>query len=348
MKRILVDRHQSDLFYALQRLFEDRLSTTVYTPIGRDWWDSAVWRFGEVYGDERLVDQYLTADARHREVAPGLFLTFDQCHPERPVWCVTLEWAMRHQWAYILASVPENEPGFARFAAAHGAKYLYHIGNARQSVDWSLSPLVIDSSLVLKGERVVHAAQEFDHLSTFRYRPPIKKPRRVVTSFVNLLPGIEQSWKPWLELKDALPEFGFRAFGHNCPDGFLTPVAAIAEEMALAMWAYHDKPTGDGYGHCIHNWAAVGRPLVGHAGYYQGQRAEVFWRDGETCIDLDKHSIEETARIIREMPTERYEAMCRAIRAGLERSYSPALDAEAVATFLKQERSQVKAAYEQV
>ena len=52
--------------------------------------------------------------------------------------------------------------------------------------------------------------------------------------------------------------------GSKSPNGNLTPVGNVAEEMARATWAYHDKPTGDGFGHVIHNWAAVGRPLIGH------------------------------------------------------------------------------------
>lgn len=331
---ILIDRHQSDLFVALQRLFEDRLRIKVYTPIGRAWWDAEYWRFGEVYGDERLVNQYLTADARHREIEPGLFLTFDQCHPERPVYCATLEWAEHQKWDYVLATVQENQRGLARFAQEKEALYLYQVGNARQEVDWSLNPLVIDSTRSLSGERVVQAVQEFDDRVTFRYRQPTEM-RPAVTSFVNLLPGIEESWKPWQALSAELPSFKFRSFGHQCPDGFLTPVAAIAEEMARTGWAYHDKPTGDGFGHVIHGWAAVGRPLIGHARYYRGQRAEAFWRDGETCIDLDKHSIEDAAQMIKEMPTAHYESMCRAIHRALRESYTPTDDALAVAVFLE-------------
>ena len=87
--------------------------------------------------------------------------------------------------------------------------------------------------------------------------------------------------------------------------------------MALSDWAYHDKVTGDGFGHIIHNWAAIGRPLIGHARYYRGQLAERFWRDGVTCIDLDRHSIEEAAEMVRTISAnpDYHRAMCEAIRA---------------------------------
>jgi hypothetical protein len=42
---------------------------------------------------------------------------------------------------------------------------------------------------------------------------------------------------------------------------------------------------------------------------------EIFWRDGETCIDLDQHSVTEAAELVQTMAPERHREMCRAIRA---------------------------------
>lgn len=331
--RILSDRHHADLLFSLQRLFEDRLGMELYVPVGHAWWNEAIWRFGEVFGDDRLAQQYLGTNS-YREVEPGLFLTFDQCHPERPLYGVTLERAREMEWDFILASVQENQKGFHRYAQATGSRYLYHVGNARQGINWSLDPIVIDStgSAAHCGANVVQVAQEFDHLSTFRYRKPERMDR--MTSFVNLLPKILESQRPLTELSEHLSSFKIRSFGHECTDGFLTPVVAIAEEMARSGWAYHDKPTGDGFGHVIHNWAAVGRPLIGHGHFYTGQRAEVFWQDGVTCIDLDKHSIAETAGIVKSMSLERHESMCQTIRTIFEHSYVPDEDAYKLADVL--------------
>ena len=329
--RILVDRHHADLLFGLQRLFEDRLDVELYVTLGHDWWDEGYWRFGEVWGDDRLARQFLDTDASYREVKPGLYLTFDPCHPERPLYGVTLERARGWSWDYVLATVQDNQKGFHRFAQETGAKYLYHIGNTRQEVDWSLDPIALNASDSPMEGRGVHIGQEFDHLGAFRFREPERMDR--ITSFVNLLPLIPESWAPMAELSGLLP-FEFRSFGHECPDGSLTPVANVAEQMARSGWAYHDKPTGDGFGHIIHNWAAVGRPLIGHGRYYAGQKAEAFWQDGVTCIDLDKHSVAEAAQIIGSMTPERYRAMCVAIRETLERIYSPEADARAVAGVL--------------
>jgi hypothetical protein len=316
--RLLADRHHADLFYSLQLLFEDRLGIEVYTPIGHEWWDAGYWQFGIGWGDDRLAQQFLNLDPWRKAVSG--WITEDEHHPGRPIHGIDLSLARTVAWDYVLATVQDNQQGFARFASEVGAKYLYQVGNANQQIDRSLAPIVLDG------------AQEFDHLGTFRYREP--KTSQRITSFVNLLPLIPEAWAPFAELQSLLPDHEFRSFGHECPDGFRKPVSSLADEMAEAGWAYHDKVTGDGFGHVIHNWAAVGRPLIGHARYYESQRAEPLWDDLVTCIDLDRHSIEEAAEIIQSTSPDQHEQMCRAIRDVLLTIYDPAEDAEKVRELL--------------
>lgn len=337
MKRILTDQHHADLLYGLQRLFGDRLGYEVFVPKGIGWWDEGYWQFGmAIAQDDRLARQYLyTDDAAYREVDPGVWISFDHGHPERPIYGVTLERAREMDWDLVMCSVQENQVGFHRFAQEAGAKFLYHIGNARQDVRWELDPLVLNAAEAPMLGRGVLIAQEFDYQGTFRYQSPIHLDR--VVSFVNLLQNIPESWAPFVALRERLPEFTFRSFGHSSPDGNLHPVAHVADEMRRAGWAYHDKPTGDGFGHIINNWASVGRPLVGHARFYAGQRAEPLWQDGVTCIDLDLHSEDEAAALIREISADgvRYMSMSLAIRGVFESIYDPAADAAKVAELVK-------------
>ena len=318
--RVLVDRHHSDLFYALQ-LLGDRLGWDLYTPVGHDWWDEGYWRFGEVYGDDRLAQQFLSTDS-WRKVSGDVWWTKDAHHPDRWIHGLPLELAKTQRWDLVIATVQENQAGFARFAQETGARYAVHVGNANQQVDLSLDPIVLD------------IAQELDYQTTFRFRPPVRMNR--ITSFINLLPLVPEAWWAFDGMQKQLPDFEFRSFGHACPDGFRDPVDAVADEMAEAGWAYHDKTTGDGFGHVIHDWAAIGRPLIGHSSYYAGQRASVFWRDGETCIDLSVHSLTEAVEIVREMTPEKHAEMCRAVRAVLDSVYDPARDAETVRALLRE------------
>ena len=106
-----------------------------------------------------------------------------------------------------------------------------------------------------------------------------------------------------------LDDYEWRIHGIDGPDGNLKPTSKVGQAMQQAGWAWHDKVTGDGFGHVIFGWASVGRPLIGHASHYAGQMAGPFWEDGVTCIDLDAHSLDEAVAIIRATSPEKQQAM---------------------------------------
>lgn len=312
--RALVDQHQADLFYAMQLLLEDRCGIEVYAPIGYEWFDRGYWRFGAQHLGRQLADQFLGIDAKY-DPHGDHWATFDPAHPERELRCVTLDqFRALGGWTHIVATVQDNQAGFAALAAEVGAKYVLQVGNTRQDVDWTLDPLAVVSSEVPIVGRGVRIHQPFDHATTFRYRDPAEA-QPVISSFVNLMPRLDE-WPDTAALLARLP-FVSRIYGIDGPDGNLHPVDEIAERMARSAFGLHVKVTGDGFGHVLHNWAAVGRPLVGRGRYYAGQLGSRFWQDGVTSFDMDLHTPDELAASIRETWNDRprYEAMCRAIRA---------------------------------
>ena len=298
--RALIDRHHADLFYSLQLLFEDRLGVTVYTPIGHEWWDEGIWRFGEGYGDDRLARQFL-----------GEQPAFDSHHPERPIRFITYPLARQERWDYVVATVPDNERGFARFAQEVGAKYVVQVGNTNQIVDWSLDPLALVSSETPIRGRGIEYHQELEAETTFRFRD--LDDGQVIRSFVNCFPSTP-CHRPFAEARDILTEFRFGM--HGIDGDNVERTGDIADLMAGSGWGWHDKVQGDGFGHVLHGWAAVGRPLIGHASHYRGLRGERFWDNLVTCIDLDRYTMTEACGLIREITSDRaaHEGMCRAIR----------------------------------
>lgn len=341
---ILVDRHQADLLYAIQRLFDDRLGIGVYIPLGYEWWEEGYWRFGECFGDRRLADQYLQiSDGVHRPAGPtGVYVTFDTAHPERPIYGLTLEAFWRYaddsDDLFVMPSVQENQRGYKRLADETGARYLYQVGNVGQQIDWDLDPLLISTTSAPITGRGVQVRQEIDSGpgETYGWSPPIET--RVVRNAVNSLNRLP-GYADFLALEEALaPEgFAFTIHGHEGRDGDINPVDALAELMRSSGWGFHDKPVGDGFGHVIHAWAAVGRPLIGHASYYSGCLAEGFWQDGVTCVDLNRHSLAETTALVREISAdrERHLSMCRAIRAEFDSVTDYERDASAVRALLE-------------
>ena len=320
MKRVLIDKHHADLFHAMQILFEDKLGCLVYTPVGHQWWDEGYWQFGKGFGDDRLARQFLSTsewtvwDKVVDDAPPGFrqYRWHDPHHPDREIRGIELGLAKATtDWTYVVATVQDNQKGFKRFADERGAKYVLQVGNTNQAVDWSLNPLAIVSSEVPIQGKGVTIHQPMDPV--FYYRKPVKS--RTIRSFVNCFnstPCID----PFVSIGRQLPEFTFYTHGIDGSDGDVQPVSVIADFMGQSLFGWHDKVQGDGFGHVIHDWAAVGRPIIGHASHYKGLMAERFWQDLVTCIDLDRHSIPEVAELVREIAGKpaRHQAMCLAIR----------------------------------
>ena len=73
---------------------------------------------------------------------------------------------------------------------------------------------------------------------------------------------------------------------------------AVLNAMRASDVAWHTKQWSDGFGHVIHDWFAVGRPVVGHEWYYKNQLAGPLWQEGVTSFDLTDKSPDEVAGII--------------------------------------------------
>jgi hypothetical protein len=304
---VLADRHHSGLFHSLQ-LLARRMGWTLYTPVGHEWWGRGYWSFGRsTYNDDRLAQQFLMGVPG----PDGLGTPPDGEFPDWPIATVTYEQARAMEWAFVIATVPDNEDGFATFATEVGARLIVQVGNTGQYVNWSRDPLVISSSEMPILRRGVVYHQEIDPIA---YRPPVET--RTVASFVNCMPHMGSCFTLLQEAHAlGLP---LKVYGIDGPDGIIKPYSALVDLMAGSGWGWHDKAQGDGFGHVIHTWAAVGRPLIGHASHYRGKMGERFWRDGETCIDLDRHTVAEVVNLVAFMPADEHAAMCRAIRREFE------------------------------
>ena len=136
------------------------------------------------------------------------------------------------------------------------------------------------------------------------------------------------------DVRAQLPERTMTSHGIDGPQGNVETVREIAALMRSSAWAWHDKVQGDGFGHVIHDWAAIGRPLIGHAGHYRGLMAEPFWVDGVTCIDLDRHTVPEVVERLQTITAEEHLAMGQAIRAVFDQHVDFAAEAGRIREFL--------------
>lgn len=303
--RILADYHHADLYESLCILFEDRFGWEVHRPTGLGWYRAGLWCGSD---DPGIIHQFL-------DPWPGQTLAGDHfeaqevCHPRRRHRLVTYEQFRSLRWDFVLASLRQNEHPWQKLADEVAARSLLQVGNFDQPVDWDLPHVVLAAARIPLERAGVHYHPEFS-LVEYRCEPPAH-PRRIAC-LMNCLPELGPPFADWLALRAALPEFELREHGISGRDGNLSPAATVAAAMRAAGWAFHDKPVSDGYGFVIHQWAAVGRPLIGRSRYYAGRLAEPLWEHRVTSIDLAAPDAVDLIRSISADPAH-HRRMCDAI-----------------------------------
>ena len=289
-RRVLADWHHPALWESLSILFEDRFGWELYSMGGSEWTKHG-WKMSSGPPIGWTMDDYL----RLGKPVGDHYEQVAREYPARPRKQVTPEQAAGMSWDFVLGSVPDHQRSFAVLAKSFGARFIHQVGNARHPVDQSLNQVVLASSVVhLRRTPHVVYHQEFDR--TLFAPTPIVAPN-VVTSLMLRLDWTSCEYK-WLAGADGIC---WNAPGGKDPNAetYLAPMSKVADAIAGSGWVWMDKRIGDGYGHTIHNAAAMGRPLIGHGRHYKGLMGEPFWRDLETCVDLDKHTTTEALRLIR-------------------------------------------------
>jgi hypothetical protein len=241
---------------------------------------------------------------------------------------VTWDQASSQNWDIVLASVSCHQQTFWKLARRFGAQFVHQVGNAKHAIDRHVPQIILASAKLPHGVRGIEYHQEFS-LATFRAERCQPERRHDVGSFMLRLDATSGDYR-WLADHMAVrwTEYGGRQ--PSDPD-YLSPMSAVADAMRGCGWIWHDKRIGDGYGHVLHNAAAIGRPLIGHASNYRGLLGEPFWQDLKTCIDLDRHDPHEALRLIQAISAdaEWHGEMCETMAARFREAVD--FDAEAAA-----------------
>lgn len=304
--RILTDEHHHALAESLLMLFEDRGIGEVYFPTGMEWWDEDYWVWEREWHGDAVARQYLVgiwSEASHGPIRTRP----DPRHPWRVQKGITLEAARSLRWDIVLSSLPHNDAGMARFAREHGAHFGVQVGNDVQQSRWDLAEFILSSSTLpgrgpeyighrfsFAGKPTVMYHQEFD-LNIFRHEwPPAT--RREVASWVNCFAEMAEPYAQFAALaRRHAGEFDFRCYGSygSAPTdelaaGDVSPVVEVAERMRGARIGWHSKAWSDGFGHVIHDWFAIGRPVLGWQRYYADKVAAPLWLEGITSFDMER------------------------------------------------------------
>ena len=303
--KVLLDFHHHDLWESMELLAE-RLGWTLYRPIGMDWFDEGYWNHERKHHGDAVARQYL--DPWGSEGTQRL----DRSHGR---WqnLIRLPQARDVKFDIVISSLAHNHEGFSRFANEVGATFGLQIGNVRfapQDMEedrWDLAAFGLVSGIMPATPPKPHVVyhQEFS-LEDFR---PARPPRLglVVSSFVQCYPQDTASYSFWTQAAETSPEHDWRVYGaygqaplDRFAVGNLDRCAAIGDAMRASDVGWHAKRWSDGFGHVIHNWFAVGRPVLGFHDYYRDQLAGRLWVEGETAWDLERNDIKTLLRRFRD------------------------------------------------
>jgi len=336
MTRILTDYHHHALAESLLMLFEDRFGWEVYFPYGMDWFHDGVWQFEKEWHGDAVAKQYLEgvwADSDRWMMGDGILRRQDHRHPWRSHRGLTLEQARDMRFDYVISSLPANDTGFAKLAQDTGARFGVQVGNEAQQSRWDLASFILSSSTLpglthpstwgrptaYLGVPAVIYHQEFD---TRIFGPGGSPERDLVASFVNCFPENREPYAMFADLADELRgELRFACYGAygSIPTdalaaGDISDVRDVAKAMQSARIAWHCKYWSDGFGHVIHDWFSIGRPVVGVPRYYRDKLAGPLWVDGITSIDIETRTRQELVDDLRRLrdDDEAWARMCEA------------------------------------
>ena len=284
----------------------------VFRPIGMEWAEQGFWK---VYDHPETQAQYLGIGAATPDGTPplndaidpfigretGIYLCKDIEGNETNK-AITLSTFYRIPIDIVIASLPQHIEPFIRLCALHPnkPKLIYHIGNS-----WNI-PMDTPVKNIMASAHIPYYP---DHINLIQYHQEfntdifcsdlvvipgvdgdVQIPGKNIYSFVNCF-NLERhfvsDWELFQQIEQRLPDWNFKAFGGQCRDGSMDGSQALADKMREARFIWHTKNFGDGYGHVIHNIAAVARPMIVKKQYYEGKLANDLIIDGQTAIVID-------------------------------------------------------------
>jgi hypothetical protein len=314
--RVLMDYHHHDLWESMELLCA-RLGWELYRPMGMDWFDNGYWNFERHVHGDAVAKQYLTPWGD--DVAGK---RYDPSH-KRWIHLLTLEQARDLKIDVVIASVAHNHEGFARLAGEIGATFGIHIGNVRFNANdmledrWDLAKFGIVTATSPAPIPVPHVTvhQEFS-LEDFHPSTAPRYDHFRLSSFVNCFAESERVYSHFRQIAALSSEMDWRVYGSygSKPEdeyaaGNLHQCLDIANAMRESNIALHAKHWSDGYGFVIHNWFAVGRPVLGYYEYYKSQLAGPLWQEGVTSFDIGGKSPAQVVELLRGLSFEQTEQM---------------------------------------
>ncbi len=304
---VFADRHHDSLYESLSLLFEKRLGGTLLTPMGLEWFPEW-WKIAEPYGnDPRTANQYLGIRGSHTK--DNGILTFENMKG------ITFEAFKNTPIDIIIASIPAHLPIYKKLILTYHpeAKLVFQMGNMFGEIINNLHdvPNLMSSTIDIPVPGNCNAVFYHQEFPVEVFTPTSINPGKNITSFIHCL--ISTGHGPtFYQMEGEMPDYVFKSYGASCKDGPVDGIEKMAPIMANSRFGFHCKWGGDGFGHVLYNWYASGRPVIISGHDYIDKLGSELLEDGETCIDIDKHTLGEVENIIRDYEKGyKYEYICQ-------------------------------------
>ena len=341
---LLTDFHHNSLLRSLVLLFEQRLDIQVYRPIGLDWYHEGFWAINDQLDTAKQfldIESTTVADKTPplNIISDGdneIYNVYDPGHLTTHK-AITLNAFKQTQFDYIIASIPQHIPIYQKLIKKYQpkAKLIVQIGNNWPSniVD-NLNVLASVMPGSLETSNAVYYHQEFD---TDIFKPSSIIQEKNISSYINILQNMKDGWSDFLGLEHLLmDEIYLKSYGGQCRDGSIAGADLLSKSMQNNDFIFHVKDGGDGYGHILYNAYACGKPTIIRSSFYQNSLGKELFND-ESSIDLDKMSIEEAAKKITQICSNREQLDQMSIKAfeTFQNNVNFAYDAEKVRNWLE-------------
>lgn len=301
-KNIFIDMHHSSLFSSFLYTLETRLGYTIYRGVGEAWFKNGYWKINR---QADTIQQYLgTYGYQPLDGTPSLnnvmWMQDDVYYSRDPNTgqihkAITYEKFMSMEWYTVICSIPQHIEPYKELAKIKKCYHIFQVGN-EFNFDYESVPNLMASIMPrpIKAHHVFYC-QEFD-TTAFNPKPPNHSKK--IYNFMNVLKNYPEALDLFLALEAELPDYDFKMFGSQNRDGCITGVQEIAAKIAEAQWIFHVKPGGDGYGHLVHNFYAIGRPLLTKKTHYEGKLAGRMMKESNAIL-VDSRNPKNIADLIR-------------------------------------------------
>lgn len=307
---VICDIHHASLFQSLLYLFEKRLGFEVCRPFGRDWWEEGYVRYPhetDASGPTELATTAILGPSEAESLDPDKIFTSSQKMGRT----ITLEEAKDRsdEIKYMVASLYATEESFAHFIAdccSRKTILVRQVGNPNEPVRYTRHALCSDTWTYDRIKDSHHAILYHQEFSTdiFKYVPiDLSRKQKNIKTYVNYIHDNRQLRLWYRQFKQLVSSDKIKCWEHGMhgEDGEFHDLREIAKSMATADLVLSPK-NWDGFGHCVHNAYAIGRPVISRVGDYAGKIAEVLMEDMVSSVLLtgdwkrDKQKVEYALR----------------------------------------------------